>query len=418
MRILYVCPDDGIPVLGAKGGAAHVRQMVDALARAGHRVVLAAPVGVKSPGDVPAAVQAEFLQITPGAASLEAAAGLKAFVARAQAEGPAARDLRRILYDTELASALLARFSDEPPDLIYCRAALFSTAALALARATARPLLVELNAPLAAEQAMYRRSGLSDLAVEAERALLTGADAVLAVSSVLSEHVVRLGVARERVHVLPNAIDPERFRPAAPDTSLRRRLGLGPGPVLGFVGGLKRWHGVEALPDLLARLTPHQPDLQLLVVGDGPMREALVHRLDVLGLAGRTVLAGAVAHEAIPDHIRLLDVALAPYPCLEHDFYFSPLKLFEYMGCGTAVVAPRSGQIAEVVEDGRNGLLYPPGDFDALAAACERVLRDQNLRRRLGHAAADRVHAHYTWRLNAERVTALAVQVGERRLAA
>ena len=105
-------------------------------------------------------------------------------------------------------------------------------------------------------------------------------------------------------------------------------------------------------------------------------------------------------------------MALAPYPRLDHPFYFSPLKLFEYMACGVPVVAAEVGQIAEVVRDGETGLLYPPGDADALVAACDRLLADSPLRRRVGEAAAKEVHTRYTWDHNAARVVELARSLG------
>jgi glycosyltransferase involved in cell wall biosynthesis len=72
------------------------------------------------------------------------------------------------------------------------------------------------------------------------------------------------------------------------------------------------------------------------------------------------------------------------------------------------VVAAALGQIEEVVRDGETGLLYPPGQQDALLAACERLLSDPDLRRRLGRMAAKEIHNHYTWDSNAERVIELA----------
>ncbi|HYQ82917.1 MAG TPA: glycosyltransferase family 4 protein, partial [Rubrobacter sp.] len=102
------------------------------------------------------------------------------------------------------------------------------------------------------------------------------------------------------------------------------------------------------------------------------------------------------------------DVALAPYPRPAHDFYFSPLKLFEYLACGAPVVAASLGQIAEVIRHGETGLLYPPGELDALVASCARLLEDPDLRRRMGRAAAKEIRDRYTWDHNAARVIDLA----------
>jgi glycosyltransferase involved in cell wall biosynthesis len=265
-----------------------------------------------------------------------------------------------------------------------------------------------LNAPLALEQASYRGTGLGDLAARAELWTLSGADAVLTVSAALRDHVVSLGIESARVHVFPNGVDPTHFQPGPPEASLRAHLGLDEGPVLGFVGSLRPWHGVEVLPELMEHLTRRHNKLQLVVVGEGPMRPQLEQGLGRKRLLERVVFTGTLAHAEVAGVIRQFDVALAPYPQLEHAFYFSPLKLFEYMACGVAVVAADIGQISEVVRPGKTGLLYPAGDFQSLATACSRLLRDPRLRRSLGRAAAKLVHTHYVWDRNANRAVELA----------
>ncbi len=415
MKILYLSPDYGIPVLGGKGGAIHIRSMVAAFARAGHQVVLAAPRSTQSAWEAPAPLAGQFVQIPVSEAASETLHSVDTYMARMGAEGSLPRDVLRMIYDLELEAALLRLFEKRQPDCIYTRAALFSTAALALARKTGRPLLVELNAPLAAEQAQYRGGALSDLALQAERQLLSQADAVIVVSPPLREHAIALGVAPERVHVFPNGIDPTEFCPGKRDAELRRRLGLGEGPVLGFVGGLRPWHGVEVLPELLARVNVRHPQAQLLIVGDGPMRGQLEEALEKRGLRDRAVLTGLLSHDGMPAVIRQFDVALAPYPDLDHGFYFSPLKLFEYMGCGVPVAAPRCGQIGEVLRDGETGLLYSAGNLDELAGACDRLLADPELRHQLGAAAAREARENYVWDRNAARAAELAGRLAEKR---
>lgn len=408
MRILYLCSDLGIPVLGRKGASVHVRSLVAALSRAGNSVVLAAPVLNKSPWQEPAPFATPVLHLPP---SDEAQAGFlafKAFNETLEIENSLPAEVRRILWNRELAESLKRRFGSDPPDFLYERASLYGTAGVSLARQMRRPILVELNAPLAAEQSTYRGTCLGDLAVQAECTVLTKADAVLAVSSLLRDHALSLGVEPGRVHVLPNGIDASLFQPRRPDRQRRACLGLEPGPVLGFLGGLRPWHGLEILPSLLSRLQQRFPSLRLLIVGDGPLREGLERDLAERGLAGSTVFMGSVPHEEVAGLLHQVDVALAPYGQAEHPFYFSPLKLFEYMACGAPVVAAALGQIAEVVRDGETGLLYPPGDLEALAAACDRLLTDPPLAHRLGQAAAREVHARYTWDHNAARVIELA----------
>jgi glycosyltransferase involved in cell wall biosynthesis len=121
-----------------------------------------------------------------------------------------------------------------------------------------------------------------------------------------------------------------------------------------------------------------------------------------LGLQGAVTLVGNVAHEEVPQYLALMDVAVAPYPAVE-EFYFSPLKLFEYMAAGRAVVASRIGQVAEVIADGFTGLLYEPGNHEALRGCIRRLRADENGRRELGQNAR-MASSKNTWQQNAERV--------------
>jgi glycosyltransferase involved in cell wall biosynthesis len=408
MRILYLCPDLGIPVLGRKGASVHVRGLVAALCRAGHSVVLSAPLVNKSPWEEPASTEARLLHLPPSANSTTAFLILKSFNQMLGVENSLPGELRRILYNQDMVMQLMRRFEHDPPDFIYERASLHATAGVSLARELRAPRLVELNAPLALEQSVYRATGLGELAVQAERYTLLQADAVLTVSAALRDHAMSLGVAFERVHVVPNGVDPSLFQPCLPDAAVRQRWGLDGGPVLGYVGGLRRWHGVEALPPLLERLGQTYRDLRLVIVGNGPLRGELERDLRKEGLTRSVLFTGARPHEEVAALISQFDVALAPYAHLDHAFYFSPLKIFEYMACGVPVVAAASGQIAEVVHDGATGLLYPPGDLEALTAACDRLLADSALRQQLGHAGAREIHSRYTWDHNAARVTELA----------
>jgi glycosyltransferase involved in cell wall biosynthesis len=418
MRILYLCPDLGVPVLGTKGASVHVRALVAALRRAGHDVVLAAASLTASPWEAPASLEAPVVHLPPSAATLDAVLGVRDLRDAVGARSELPAELRRILHDRDLARELRLRFTRHPPEAIYERASLYATAGAGLARALDVPHIVELNAPLALEHRTYRSETGDDLPAACERRLLRGADAVVVVSEALRRHALGLGVAPHRVVVRPNGVDRERFRPARRDPALRVALGLNGGPVVGFVGGLRPWHGVDALPEVLAQLTEHAPGVRLLIVGDGPMADPLERELARRGLRDRAVLTGAVPHERVPGLIRELDVAVAPYPLLDHDFYFSPLKLLEYMACAVPVVASAVGAIPELVRDGETGLLCPPGRTDALAAACARLLADPPLGRRMGAAGAALVGERHTWDGIARQTAAQAAELAGQRAGA
>jgi glycosyltransferase involved in cell wall biosynthesis len=407
VRILYVCADMGIPVLGNKGASVHVREMVAAFCRAGHHVIVAAPTLTKSPWDVPAEIDGQLLHIAPEPALKQTTVAVKTFSAAIGAESPLAGDLRRVLYNQDLLAKLLNQFEDSPPDLIYERLSLFATAGVQLGQTLKRPVFIEMNAPLALEQAAYRGSSLGELARQAEGWVLSNADHVLTVSAPLRNYAIEHGSATERTHVLPNGVDTHAFHAEvdpASDAALRREFGIGAGPVLGFVGGMRPWHDVAILPPLLARLAQRHPGAQLVVVGDGPVRASVTADAQAQGVADRVVFTDWVPHQRVPDLIRTFDIALAPYAHSDHFFYFSPLKLFEYMACGVPVVAADIGQIADVIDDGATGCLYEPGDLDALTARCVMLLNDRVHAARIAAAGAACVAREYTWDRNAERV--------------
>ncbi len=407
MKILYLCADLGVPVLGRKGASAHVRELAAAFCRGGDRLIVATPMLTKSPWEEPAPLDASLYHVPFAADADSVLLALKTFNEALGVDNSLPGEVRRIVYNNELFKQVKRRFESEPPDFIYERASLYSICGVLLAAELHVPLVLEVNAPLALEQSAYRATGLGQLAEQAERWVLSRADAVLTVSAALRDHVLAYGARADRTHIMPNAVNAALFRPGQPDPRLRARWGLSEAPVLGFVGGLRPWHGVEALPSLLQRLISVHPRLRLLLVGEGPLRERLEREFEDRQITQHVVFTGAQPHQEIAAFIRLFDVALAPYSRLDHAFYFSPLKLFEYMACGIPVVAANLGQIAEVIRDGETGVLYPPGDLDALTQACERLLSSAAMRSRLGEAAAHEIRARYTWEHNAGRVIEL-----------
>jgi len=166
--------------------------------------------------------------------------------------------------------------------------------------------------------------------------------------------------------------------------------------VIGFVGTLKPWHGLSVLVEAFAVLRKEIPNAQLLIVGDGPEREKITADLITRGLTESVHLTGAVPAEEIPGLLASMNVAVAPYPKLDH-FYFSPLKVYEYMAAGLPIVASKIGQIERIIEHEINGLLVTPGDANALADDLLKLGSEPEICRRVGHAARQSAQHHHTW---------------------
>lgn len=224
------------------------------------------------------------------------------------------------------------------------------------------------------------------------------ATTLICVSEAAKRHFIsKWNVAPEKIVVVPNGVDTAAFDPRESAHQLRDRLGLNSEPVIMFVGGFQPWHGLEQLVEAFAAVARKRPAARLILVGDGPARPAVEQQIGQMGLAKSVCITGYVAHEAIPDWLAMADVVVAPYPALPEELWFSPLKLFEYMAAGKAIVASQAGQIAEVIQHGHNGLLVRPGNISQLAEATLDLLDDPGQRMRLGQNARQQAVEQHSW---------------------
>jgi len=390
MRIAYLCADHGIPLDGTKGGSAHVRGLVRALCRSGHQVRVLAT----SPGAADRLAGAAVLPI--------ATSGVVGFLAHCE-DVRVGRALRHVLGNDAAYDRLTTELARWPADVVYERYSPFGFAGGAAAADLGIPHVLEVNASLAEEGARYRGQALQDASRTLEDLAFRSSSLVLPVSRDLRRQVIGRGVDAQRVVVVPNGVDGELFTPAGP----RALAELEPRCVVGFVGSLKPWHGIELLVDAFRRVAS-DPRFHLLVIGDGPRAKLIRSVADEL--PGRVTWLQAVPHERMPEHLRAIDIAVAPYPALER-FYFSPLKVLEYMATGRAIVASRIGDIPELLEDGALGMLVEPGEPEALAAALQRLGNNARWRASLGTRAAYAAHNRHLWMHRAAEIARLVDQV-------
>jgi glycosyltransferase involved in cell wall biosynthesis len=266
------------------------------------------------------------------------------------------------------------------------------------------PLLLEVNAPLYEERSRFDGIALPRLARWSEHFAWRGASLVLPVTEVLADRIVAAGVPRERVRVIPNGINAEAFSRLPARDDAKRALGLQGRLVLGFVGFMRDWHGLDRVLEFIAAapaaLRPHA-----LFVGDGPARAALENRARELGIADRVTFTGVMPRDRVPATLAAFDVALQPAVV----DYASPLKLFEYLALGLPIIAPDSPNIREVLTDGVNAALFRNGDAASFVQCLSRVCADAQLRETLSRSARATIDQRgLTWTRNAERVSELA----------
>lgn len=242
-------------------------------------------------------------------------------------------------------------------------------------------------------------SGGFQLISRLEADAASAADRVITITAGLRDELVERGVDADKIVVVPNGVDTARFVPVPPDRKLRAELGLVDKTVIGYVGSVLDYEGLDLLVRAAAVLGAERADMHVLVVGDGAERERIEALAASLGLLGRVVtFTGAVPHEQVERYYSLVDIAPFPRLPLPVTELVSPLKPFEAMAMGKAVVASDVGALAEIVRDGDTGLLHRKGDLDDLVRQLRTVLDDPDLRVRLGRQARQWVERERDWR--------------------
>lgn len=287
------------------------------------------------------------------------------------------------------------------PDFIYERYALSTWAGLAVARVFRKPFILEVNAPLSLEMKQHGHLVFERLAQRIEDWLCRNATKTIVVSTPMRETFEQRGVAARHFAVMPNGVDRAQFNPTVSGAPVRRALQIEDRFVVGFVGWIRPWHGVDMMLDALAALRDELPKLELLIVGDGPALQALQQQSRALNVAERVHFTGPIARAAVPAHIAAMDVAVQP----DVTAYASPIKLFEYLAMAKAVIAPDKPNITEIVADGQTALIFSPRDSATLIRHIALLYRDRELMHRLGRSANELIDARgYHWQGNARRV--------------
>lgn len=364
------------------GQYVHIEEMIRALRALGHEVVIVAPPSIEKE-------------------SFGADAGPVAWLKRHLPK--TCYELMELAYSLVAYRRLAKAVRQHRPDCLYERYNLFLPAGIWLARRYKLPMLLEVNAPILEERSRYDGLALTALGRWSQRYCWRNADMVLPVTHVLGNIVQGYGVPPEKIDVIPNGIDPARFADAPDVASAKRALGLEQYLVLGFTGFVRDWHGLDKVIDLIATDPPDARRL-LLVVGDGPARPALEEQARRLGITQRVRFTGIVGRDEVARHVAAFDIALQPAVVS----YASPLKLFEYLVLGKAIVGPDQPNIREILHPDHNAVLFDPEQPGALADAVKRLCDDVALRNRVAaNARATIDKQQLTWSANARRAVAL-----------
>ncbi|MFS0753690.1 glycosyltransferase family 4 protein [Noviherbaspirillum sp. 1P10PC] len=364
------------------GQYVHIEEMIRALRQLGHEVIVVAP---------PSAETEDF----------GSDAGMVAWLKRSIPQWM--YELMELSYSLVAYRRLVRAVREHQPDCLYERYNLFLPAGIWLKRKFGLPMLLEVNAPIFEERTRYDGLALKKLARWSQAYTWQAADYVLPVTQVLGDIVASYGVPRERIVVIPNGINASQFS-AAPETrAAKAALGLDGNIVLGFTGFVRDWHGLDKVITMIAD-DPPESSRHLLVVGDGPARAALEAQATALNIRHRVSFTGVIGRDEVARYVAAFDIALQP-AVVE---YASPLKLFEYLALGKAIIGPAQPNLMEILTDGQNAVLFDPKAADGMAGAIGKLSADVALRERMGENARKTIsEKRLTWRENAIRAVEL-----------
>jgi len=390
MRLFYICH---VELHTNVGGARHVMEVVKHLGLLGHRVELFAP---KTGNPRPEMKNVRIVYVPT----------------------IRTRILSWVVFYSLSFFCMWFRGRKESPDLIYAREMTYNLFLPLLSTLLGCPLIVEVNALILDEMKMFGE-GKTKLALArfCQRHSLLLSDRILAVTDGIKTGLVQAyGVHAGRISVVPNGTDPEHFRPMDM-VKCRREVGLDTrAPIVGFVGSCYPYHDVKCLIEAAPLVSKEFKDTRFVIVGDGSMRRVWKDLTVDRRLSDSFFFVGAAPYEKVPYYMNAFTICVAPFTRQRNENSgLSPLKLYDYMACGKAVVSNQLQDLGDLIEGNRAGKLVPPEDPVSLAGAILELLGDQGLREEMGRNGRALVEKQYTWEATTKRIVELWSELFEER---
>lgn len=392
MKIIYYSPHPNLNLTDPAGYGTHMREMIAAFRALGHSVEPLI-MGGTQPRPSTAPPKNPLWKRT-----------LKKVISKRRWQ--TMKDDRLMAFDEEAQQQLERLIDEVQPDLIYERGNYMQVSGVRAAKKHGVMHVMEMNSPYTQEK--IELEGESSRIPEANRReaeQLEKSDHIVCVSSSLRDHLLEKHRVRDgKFSVLPNAIDPEKVEVKEEETAtIRARYGLAGKTVIGWVGSIQPWHGIDTLIHAFAALAANHPDAMLMLVGSGETIEAMRALANSTGLGDRIVFTDYVPHREVFAHIAAMDITVLA----NTKWYCSPIKIFEYGVMNKAVIATNHAAVLDVMLPDVDGLIIDVGR-DKLEQAMRQLLADPALRARLAASFHAKILQRHTWQANARAVLDIA----------
>ncbi len=392
MRIIYYSPHPTHDIVSEVGYATHQREVILALRKAGHEVYPLIMGGTEKANLNPLSSE----QYQPSVIKKILKSILPKFI------WTSLNNYKLILHDRRAGELLEKEILSQKPDLIYERSEYLQDSGAKAARKFGIKYFLEVNAPFVEEMNEFEGYSLyHSKAHKIESLKLKSADKVFCVSSALSDFLVsRYHCHRDKIIVQPNCINPAKTSTDNEQVSrLRQEWNAGHCRVIGFVGSMFPYHGVDLLINAYAQVSKKFPDTKLLIVGDGVVLNDLKSMCRKLDIMQKVIFTGKIPHAEVFNYIRAMDICIMA----KSNWYGSPVKLFEYGLMQKPVIAPDTIPVKDVIGNDIDALITG-NDEVSLASAIEKLLVNPELAAKLALNFHNKVLSLYTWEKAAERI--------------
>ena len=299
------------------------------------------------------------------------------------------RDRARIQHGIRYASHLIERAQQNKPDLILETHIAFSLAGKIASEQTGLPLILDDCTPAWEEEQQYG-VGLKNEVKRIHREVTAQASLLIAVNKTMRRNLLEEGAPPETVITVENGFDDKAFYPGVDGSHFRKQFQIpDDSVVIVFVGSFQPYHRV----DLLLRsfqLLRGAAKVHLLIVGEGRTLQDCKELAKTLGLTSRVTFVGRVPYAEVPSYAAAGDIAVMPAT----NAYGNPMKIYEYMALGKAIIAPLQPTITEIATHGEDAYLFKAEDISSLASAINTLVSDPDLVLRLGRCGAKRASEH------------------------